>query len=71
MVCAGLDPTVSGVWSHIDRLTMCFSTRDLLLGLRNMFCVELSREEKRNHMWEVTKGLRQTVMKIEKKLPNV
>lgn len=36
-----------------------------------MFCVELSREEKCNHMWEVTKGLRQTVMKIEKKLPNV
>lgn len=60
MVCTGLDPTASGVWSHVDRLTMCFSTRDIL-GLRNMFCVELNTEEKPNHTGEVTKGQRQTV----------
>lgn len=69
MVCAGLDPTASGVWSHVDRLTIFFPTIDLLSGLRNLICVEKERKEKCKHMWEVTRGLRQTVRWKQRKTP--
>lgn len=69
MVCAGLDPTASGVWSHVDRLTIFFPTIDLLLGLRNLIYVEKERKEKHKHMWEVTKGLKQTVRWKQRKTP--